>query len=246
MANDPCQVPGSSNLRKRKQPDEDEHLAELPIENEYENLDDDDDDDDDEAGNDVKIDQNDLQEILEAQNPATINQYDGIKITPFNLEEECEEGEFDNAGNFTYKKDDKQNEEYDTWAESVNWKEVDEREKLAQANPRPRDQSTSKKDTEVSKRDKFDCYRQMLRIMKSDETVQKTIRRLGNSVPKRRNNCKNKGDTPKIDASEVAETKARLDLIIEMAHHLLEEGDVDIYQKSYEQLEEALDAKFNT
>lgn len=244
-------IPCSS--QKRKHPDDegvsdedvldnDGPLREQPIENEYEHLDDD--DDDDQVDRKAPNDEVDHENMLKAQEPTTIPQYDNIKITPFNLEEELEDGEFDKSGNFIFKKEQTDEDCNDTWAESVDWAAVEAREKELKkkklASTKPTNEAV-KQDDKSETRTPMTCYSQMLRIMRADETVQKTIRRLGNLVPKRR--PKKKSADPEMDTYDgdaVAEAKRKLDLMIETAHQLLEEGDTDIYQKSYEDLEDAI------
>lgn len=240
----------SSRKRKRLSSDEvmikDGPLSEQPIENEYEHLDEDDDVEEEETDNKKKAD---YEQMLKAQEPATITQYDDIQITPFNLEEELEEGEFDKAGNFLFKKERTDDEHNDTWAESIDWAAVEKKEQerrlKEQATAASKD-AEEKKNHEQSEpvRDRITCFKQMLRIMTPDETVQKTIRRLGNSVPKRRpTKSKSKSGQPMDtddDQKVIVEARKKLDLMIELAHQRLEDGDTDIYQKSYEDLEEAI------
>lgn len=251
----PSTAPTASSCcsRKRKQPDEDEQvliitpgpLTEEPIENEYEHLDEDDADGD--ADEDGKWNKTEYNQILRAQKPSTITQYDDIKITPFNLDDELEEGEFDSAGNFIFRREKEKDEnKNDTWAESIDWAAVEKQEKDRREKANVEQSSQAKAETDPV-RDKATCYRQMLRLMRADETVQRTIRRLGNDVPKRRPyNKSSKNKTPSEGTSSldggdgVVEARRKLDLMIELAHQRLEDGDTDIYQKTYDDLEDAI------
>ncbi|CAF1036439.1 unnamed protein product [Rotaria sordida] len=67
-------------------------------------LDSDEDDDDAEQGNVKEMNQNDLDEI--GQESATIGFDDDVKITPFNIDEELEEGHYDETGCYQWKKKD--------------------------------------------------------------------------------------------------------------------------------------------
>jgi CD2 antigen cytoplasmic tail-binding protein 2 len=239
--------------RKRKQPDSidilqrEGPLTEPPIDNEYEQFDDDDvDDDDDQAG--PSLGREERREIEEAQERPTITEYGDIKITPFNLQEELEEGEFDKAGNFIFKKkknDDSGSEEDDNWAESIDWADIAKKEK--EQKNLDAEMKPEQPDVDEVGRDKISAYKEMLRLMKPDETVKRTIQRLGNDVPKRKpmnkNATKSKMDqkaSHNDQSIDVKEARRKLDLMIELAHNLLEQGDTDIYQKSYEDLEEAI------
>lgn len=249
---------GASSSKKRKQPDEDEVvfknglLGEEPIENEYEHLDEDDEVDDEKTLNKSKAE---YESILKNQKAATITRDGDIKITPFNLQEELEEGEIDGAGNYVFsKRSPRDEEENDNWAASVDWDAIEKREmekeklevqeKVEEPNYRNQDEPAQ------NIFDKTSCYKQMLRIMRPDETVQNTIRRLGKNIPKRRpiNRSRQQNRPMDVDekAEEIAEAKSKLDLMIELAHQRLEDGDMNIYQKNYELLEETINCDANS
>jgi len=239
--------PTSYSSRKRKKPDEgdsllarEELLVEQPIENEYEHLEDDDDVEDEEVTSKMKTE---YKQILTAQEPSTIKQYDDIKVTPFNLEEECEEGEFDKAGNFVFAKRSSFKKPVDTWAESIDWAAVEKSEREQKYKKELNVEHTTRFEPGIAKCDKSTCYKQMLRIMRPDETVQKTIRRLGNLLPRRnltKHGSKSNKESNLSNQSEFAEVRKSLDTMIELAHRRLEDGDMDIYQKNYDELEAAL------
>lgn len=186
------------------------------------------------------------QQVLKAQEPSTVEQYDDIKVTPFNLDDEREEGDFDEAGNFTFKRESKKDELYDTWAESVDWKAVEEKQRRNEDTASRHDfsEKPGSSPTPTQPTDRLACFKQMLRIMRPDETVQRAIKRLGDSLPKRRfnNKAKHKSEQPGIDETAVKDLKSKLDKMIELAHGRLEDGEIDIYQKSYEDLEEAINS----
>lgn len=52
------------------------------------------------------------------QEGATIDCDEGVPITPFNLEEEMQEGHFDSEGNYFIKKD---QEIRDNWLDNIDW-----------------------------------------------------------------------------------------------------------------------------
>lgn len=174
------------------------------------------------------------------RNMSNSNLYDDIKITPFNLNEELEEGRFDEAGNYLSdrtKKDDK-------WADSIDWDAIERKQKDSNNTQIPHASKDQQSETYETPLSEFECYKQMLRIMKYNETVQKCIKRLGDAVPKRRFN---RGRTSKQghpmdveDSEQVSNAKFNLDRMIELAHQRLENGDMDIYQKSYEDIEGAI------
>ncbi|CAF4428469.1 unnamed protein product, partial [Adineta steineri] len=63
-----------------------------------------DEDDDDEQANTNEMNQNELDDI--GQEGATIGFDDDVKITPFNIDEELEDGHYDETGCFHWKKKD--------------------------------------------------------------------------------------------------------------------------------------------
>lgn len=231
-------TPSSS---KRKHLDDDEELGSEDRDDEFDDDDSDEDSDDDKVrGDHFKLDK----VLSKYQKGRPESQLNDIKVTPFNLKAELEDGEFDRDGNFIQKKsDDEDGEGKDNWAESIDWEAIQARERAGKL------KTTVPTERVVAPRslpkDKISCYKEMLRIMRPDETVQKAIRRFGNSVPKRRpikpKKYSSQAETSAdLDPTVIAETKKKLDRLIELAHHRLEDGDTDIYQKSYEDLEEAI------
>lgn len=242
------------NKRKRSADEEREcvleregPLTEEPIENEYEHLDDEEDEndiDEDGALRSTRLRKDEYEEILQAQEPATVAREGDVKFTPFNLTEELEEGDFDKTGNFVFKKkhDNDDEEEDDNWAETVDWTEVERKERDA-STKMPVEQITDEQSTSnIIVQDKCTCYKQMLRIMRADETVQRTIQRLGKQIPRRRP-VKKGADVSgqySTDKSLIEKAKFELDRMIEFADLRFREGESDIYERTYEDLEEAI------
>lgn len=240
--------PISTACLKRKRPDDEGTstrsgpLTEDPIENEYEHFDEDEDADDEIA---TQLKKNEFEEIVRAQEPSTLQQYDDIKITPFNLEEELEEGNFDKAGNFIFSKKQKDTDENpnDNWAETVDWDSVEQKERERKRTQMVDHNEAAMEEKMPQVRDKHACYREMLGLMLPNENVQQTIRRLGNSMPKRQPKHKSKQPAFKSNQQEanidIKETRRKLEQMIDLAHQILESGDVDIYQKSFQDVEKA-------
>lgn len=252
--------PGCS--KKRKQPDSDEEvperlerLVDIPPEQDYLN-----DEDDLEPDNQA---QEQFEDILEAQESATIKRYGDIKVTPFNVDEEREEGLLDEKGNYIMKArsrrpkknideyDDDEEEdanEDDTWLQSVDWEAIERKESVGESvnKKTSTSQNSQAQNKNTNHGDKITCFKRMLRIMKPEETVKRTIQRLGQSIPRRKPISRHRhrsqpqstegiADDPSVEAA-----RKDLDLMIELADHILQEGDMDIYQKLYEDLEEAI------
>lgn len=160
-------------------------LKEQQLDNEYDHLDDEDDEEEEDDDEDAPVivgvsngkQENDVTNILNYQEAATITRDKEIKITPFNLEEELEEGKFDRAGNFLFKRESEPDEELkDTWADSIDWSEIEKKEQEEKISPthgpKPthsadnKQQSDEYRDSLVNL-DKLTCYKRMLRIMRA-------------------------------------------------------------------------------
>lgn len=63
-----------------------------------------------------------VDEDIEGQEESTVDFDDGIKVTPFNLKEEMEEGFFDSHGNYFTK--DRGEDQEDNWLTGVDWGQV--------------------------------------------------------------------------------------------------------------------------
>ncbi|XP_075439008.1 CD2 antigen cytoplasmic tail-binding protein 2 [Ascaphus truei] len=55
---------------------------------------------------------------VEGQESATLESEGGVRITPFNLDEEMEEGHFDSEGNYFLRKEEQVR---DNWLENIDW-----------------------------------------------------------------------------------------------------------------------------
>lgn len=56
--------------------------------------------------------------VFSGQEGATIDYDEGVSITPFNLEEEMQEGHFDSEGNYFIKKE---QQIRDNWLDNIDW-----------------------------------------------------------------------------------------------------------------------------
>lgn len=56
--------------------------------------------------------------VFSGQEGATIDYDEGVSITPFNLEEEMQEGYFDSEGNYFIKKEEQIR---DNWLDNIDW-----------------------------------------------------------------------------------------------------------------------------
>ncbi|TPP65568.1 CD2 antigen cytoplasmic tail-binding protein 2 [Fasciola gigantica] len=173
---------------------------------------------------------------IDGQENATVEYDEDIKITPFNMKEELEEdGYFDGAGNFVFKKS---TDARDNWLEDVNWVEVNRKQKVNQpANTAVSDESPS---TPLSKGAKVSLYEELLRLLRENETVLQAIKRMGagtkahkSASASQRWSKKKKMD---VTNSEQGDPEG-LVRATELADQLLQAGEFDVYQMSAEDIQ---------
>ncbi|CAH2254795.1 CD2 antigen cytoplasmic tail-binding protein 2 homolog [Pararge aegeria] len=178
---------------------------------------------------------------IEGEEDGTGGMEGEITITPFNMKEELEEGHFDTEGHYHWKKE---KEIRDGWLDNIDWVKV---------KGRPEDkykifkdeQSTSKgifddSDSDEEQPDeKYDIianYQEIILFMKPKETIAKTLQRLGaNSKISSAERWKRK------KAGIVDESSKSVTRITELANQILtKEGNMDIYQETYEKISDIL------
>lgn len=173
------------------------------------------------------------EEDLEGQEEATIDFDEGIKITPFNLKEEMEEGHFDAEGNYFEKKEEVIRDE---WLDSLDWVKIKERGEQFQ-NYISDDKFEDADEPAVQ----INTMKDILGIILPGETVLKALRRLGGKESGRSSSAsarwQPKGKKPKaLDDSSTQEDKQQLLKLTELADYLLQKGNFSIYQDTYEKL----------
>ena len=181
------------------------------------------------------------EEDLEGQEDATIDYDEGIKITPFNLKEEMEEGHFDAEGNYFEKKEEVIRDE---WLDSLDWIKIKERGE--QAVNKPSGDSNFEDAEEPG--DQINAVKDILGIILPGETVLNALRRLGGKESGRRKSGKSSSASARwqqkakkqkvIDdrPSTSEEDKQNLLKLTELADYLLQRGNFSVYQDTYEKL----------
>jgi len=167
---------------------------------------------------------------IEGQEEETIRNDEGIAVTPFNLKDEMEEGHFDAQGNYVAH----ENEEdiKDEWLDSVDWNKV-------------KDITSKVTDEEMDKDlpmlNTSDVKSEMIKYMKPGENVLKAIRRLGGnkkavSSADRWKKKKQQAEPEVVDEA----TKLNKENLLKLTGHadeLLQNGDFQIYEKTFEKLQ---------
>ena len=178
---------------------------------------------------------------IEGQEDATIDHEGEVKITPFNLREEMEEGHFDSAGNYFVKKD---KEIRDEWLDGVDWQKIDEK---AAKIEKDKDEQFEDAPEEI---DKISTMKLILEILQPGETVLKGLKRLGgktqtSSSASRRWKAKRKKTEESVETKDAMETSnsgttsENKDLLLKLtglADDLLQAGMFSVYQDTYEKL----------
>ncbi|XP_058215569.1 uncharacterized protein LOC131326727 [Rhododendron vialii] len=144
---------------------------------------------------------------------------EGIRFEPFNLEQEREEGYFDEQGNFVEYID---NEIKDAWLDSV---EVDT--KLAREGftvTHDKDNIEEDSDGELSSEEIGTIKRRIADALEPGETILQALRRL-------------KGTSNNKKEKMSPETKLRFDQLTEDAMKLMENGDFNVYEEKQEVFE---------
>nr|XP_033780225.1 CD2 antigen cytoplasmic tail-binding protein 2 isoform X2 [Geotrypetes seraphini] len=201
-----------------------------------------DEEDDDEAGDSQKYDIL-TSEDVEGQESATIDFEGGMKITPFNLQEEMEEGYFDSEGNYFLKKE---AEIRDNWLDNIDWVKIKEQV------PGKQEPQSEEEDDEDSEREEHKTLKRkavlegLLEILRPGETVARAIQRLGGKGTKRpgagwvRGSRKKQieHDRPNEVEQEEAEIqrKEQLERLTGLADQMVVQGVYEIYQDTYEKV----------
>ncbi|XP_062555594.1 CD2 antigen cytoplasmic tail-binding protein 2 homolog [Armigeres subalbatus] len=162
---------------------------------------------------------------------------DEVKITPFNMKEEMEEGHFDADGHYLWKKG---AEIRDNWLDNIDWvkikKDPNYKEKK-EGEMRGLADSDSDDEDEDDKTKAFDItktYQQILEMMEPKETIKKALQRIGKKTAKlttaQRWKMKKAGTLD--DSSE------KVTRLTELANEILtREGNMDIYDETYEMIQ---------
>ncbi|CAL1290707.1 unnamed protein product [Larinioides sclopetarius] len=169
---------------------------------------------------------------LEGQEDGTID-FDGdIKITPFNMKEELEEGYFDKEGTYIFQKEE---EIKDQWLDDIDWIKV----KAVESIKRKQEDEEDSDEDEKPPIDLVEKYKQMLELMKPGESVQKAICRLGGSKSSKSasSRWKKKKESDSMDTNEGSgKDVEKLQLLTGLADEIVHSGDMDIYQQTYEKM----------
>eukprot|EP00088_Acartia_fossae_P007731 TRINITY_DN1361_c0_g1_i1.p1 TRINITY_DN1361_c0_g1~~TRINITY_DN1361_c0_g1_i1.p1 ORF type:complete len:376 (+),score=128.05 TRINITY_DN1361_c0_g1_i1:49-1176(+) len=177
---------------------------------------------------------------IEGQEDNTMN-FDGdIKITPFNLKEEQEEGSFSADGNFIW--NDKKEEIKDAWLDDIDWVKVKER---SAAEIQKQEDEDEKEEESQEKYNEIQTYREILKVMKPKETVAKALRRLGGN--KKPLSASERWKRKKAGITEDPEEKANKEAMLKLTgladNILSRSGNMEVYDETFESITFKIEAE---
>lgn len=190
-------------------------------------LDSDEEEEDDEQTDDKKYN---LEHDDSGEEDATVD-FDGdIKITPFNMKEELEEGKFDADGTYHVNKE---AEIRDSWLENIDWTRV-----------KPKEKPPSDDEEELPEKfDEVTFYKQMAALMQPGESVSRALKRLGNKAGQKKPLSsmerlrRKKLGLPLDDADPDGAKKEAMIKLTGFADAVLTNlGHMDVYDETYESL----------
>ncbi|XP_037806226.1 CD2 antigen cytoplasmic tail-binding protein 2 homolog [Lucilia sericata] len=210
--------------------DDDNNLQDIHVSNKKHTLDSDE-EDSDEYEKDYLGDSD-----IEGEEDGVSKVQDEVKITPFNMREELEEGHFDKEGHYHWNKS---NDIKDNWLDNIDWVKIQN------------EKETSKKgDTndavDVKSMNVYNealMYKQLLSYMMDGETVACALKRLGKNRVKmssvERLRLKKKGIRD--------ENGDKITKLTELANEILTKtGNMDIYEATYESIKEKVNCTPST
>lgn len=214
---------------KRKKPDE--HVKKHTLDS----------DEEDSGAEDERYNILDENEILGEEDG--VAGMDGeVKITPFNMKEELEEGHFDGDGHFQWKKS---KEIKDHWLDNLDWVKIKEKKTTGEndSEQKSNDNSSDSDDDDSGNDKKFDVfetYRSILELMVPNETIKAALQRLGKKIEKvstqERFRRKKLGI---VDANAEKVTK-----LTELSNLVLTKlGNMDVYDETYEEIQQKYGSK---
>ncbi|XP_045172749.2 CD2 antigen cytoplasmic tail-binding protein 2 homolog [Mercenaria mercenaria] len=214
-------------MSKRKVQFDDEHGGQGDVTRRFKEKHSLDSDEEDEV-TEEKLDEEDI----EGQEEGEVDYDEGIKITPFNMREELEEGHFDKDGMYIFSKD--KDKIKDEWMDNIDWQTIKEKDKLAETN---RDDSES----EAEKLDLKSIYSEMLKHLNPGETVAKGLRRLGGKKGKTMSSSERwKAKKQKKEETEedkqAAKNKEDFLALTGLADQVLQDGNMEVYEMTHEKL----------
>ncbi|RNA30423.1 CD2 antigen cytoplasmic tail-binding 2 [Brachionus plicatilis] len=173
---------------------------------------------------------------------------DEIKLTPFNMKEELEEGDFDTEGHYHWKRN--KNEIKDAWLDNIDWANINSFKKSYQLHKQSGDTEDESSESEAEsmkvddEEEKIELFKKILPHLQMNETILRAIKRLGNSS-KTGSSASQRWQKKKIEKQESLSEKAladkeALENLTGYANQFIDKGFYDIYEETYQSLEKKI------
>ncbi|XP_066498478.1 CD2 antigen cytoplasmic tail-binding protein 2 [Hoplias malabaricus] len=201
---------------------------------------------------------------VEGQEMATIDCDEGVPITPFNLNEEMEEGHFDSEGNYFIKKE---KEIRDNWLDNIDWVKIkeqpvkkkkkglsakrrrragdedeadEERQREEQQGEGEEEEEEEEKEPEEDPLASLSLYQLLeavVNLLQPGETVSAALRRLGGLGGRKKKGRLRDGAEDEKEKEEMSNRDPeKLEKLTGLADRLVGVGEYEIYQQTYEKL----------
>lgn len=170
-----------------------------------------------------------------------ISRFDGeVKLTPFNMKEELEEGRFDKDGHYLFNKN---KDATDNWLDNIDWIKVKSEAEPSTSKTKEKtlgdssDSEDESKDGPAAKAEvKFDeCakYKEMLTMMQPKETVKRALQRLGVRI--------SSAERWKRKKMGLVDDSSKVTQLTEIANEILTNtGNMSVYEETYEAIEKKI------
>lgn len=178
------------------------------------------------------------EEDMEGQEEDTVTLDGDIKITPFNLKEEQEEGTFSKDGDFVWNKKDQVK---DAWLDDVDMQKVKARteEEVARA-----EAAAEAEDEAQAAYSELGSYRRMVELVRPGETVARALRRLAPARAVSQAQRWKKKKAGEVEDPKEKENKEKMLQLTGIADEILtRSGNMEIYEMTFEAIQYKLKAE---
>nr|CAB3229101.1 CD2 antigen cytoplasmic tail-binding protein 2 [Phallusia mammillata] len=197
-----------------------------------------------------KLTEEDVEGAEDEENDDPYENEDGPRITPFNLKEEMEEGDFDKTGHYHFNKD---KEIHDNWLDNIDWVKIKKVKKSE-------DVEMSSGDEGPDDFDEVKILGEIVQLLQKGETVSGGLRRLGGKEKTKKKGAQRSWKKEKVYDLEAGdedtekpmdedtklndekEKKERFLQLTELADQMAGAGHYDIYSDTFEKIQYKLNS----
>ncbi|KAI3416154.1 hypothetical protein GPALN_005703 [Globodera pallida] len=176
---------------------------------------------------------------VEGQEESTLEYEGQVKIMPFNMKDDLEEGHFDANGTFIFDK--KEDVIKDAWLDNIEWDNV---KNAAGKHWGKLDDEEDKKSDDEKEVEPKDVYRRLLELLNQKETIAGALKRLNsekrmNAAEERKRRWAAKKSGANVEEDEKSKQVAELTAL---ADSLVSLGNMEAYQLNQEAINALLNA----